>query len=90
MTIINKEEIGEFRAALMAEDRTAGTVEKYLRDLAPFRPNLLPSVPGCGKAGGCAGTQQRGDDENSPHLHRGRAQPGVGALRPGQLAKRQN
>ena len=36
MTIINKEEIGRFRAALVAEDRAMGTVEKYLRDLGQF------------------------------------------------------
>ncbi len=36
MSNINKEEIGRFRAALLAEDRAAGTVEKYLRDLRQF------------------------------------------------------
>ena len=40
MAIINKEEIGKFRAALLAEDRAAGTVEKYLRDLRQFQAFL--------------------------------------------------
>ena len=36
MCIINNEEIESFHAALLAEDRAAGTVEKYLRDLRQF------------------------------------------------------
>ena len=36
MSEINKEEIKRFEAALRSEDRAAGTVEKYLRDLRQF------------------------------------------------------
>ena len=40
---------------------------------APVRPVLLPGLPGCGEAGGCAGTFQHRNYPYLSHLHRGGA-----------------
>ena len=54
---------------------------------APVRPVLLPGLPGCGEAGGCAGTQQHRDHPHLPDLHRGGARADIGAAGPGHLIK---
>ncbi len=46
---------------------------------ASLRQDLLPGLPGCGQAGGCAGALQHRDDTDLPYLQRGGACQAAGA-----------